>query len=286
MYRYLKLCLAVLFFTAGGVAASAQDAPKRSITKISGDLYRFQNNFHYSVFLVTADGVMVTDPINAGAARWLKAEIAKRFAKPIRYVIYSHDHRDHIAGGEVFAEDGALVVAHERAKAVIVGEKRPTAVPQITFRRKLTLELGGQVVELVHVGRNHSNNMIVMRFPKERVLFAVDFIPVKTVPYRNLSDSYLPEWIRSLRRVEFMDFDILAPGHGAMGTKADVAAMRGYLTDLYKQVLAQARMGKSLAETKAAVDLSQYKDWGQFQAWSPLNIEGAYRQVQMHRRGN
>ncbi|MDP6688695.1 MAG: MBL fold metallo-hydrolase [Alphaproteobacteria bacterium] len=286
MYRYLKLCLAVLFFTAGGVAASAQDAPKRSITKISGDLYRFQNNFHYSVFLVTADGVMVTDPINAGAARWLKAEIAKRFAKPIRYVIYSHDHRDHIAGGEVFAEDGALVVAHERAKAVIIGEKRPTAVPQITFRRKLTLELGGQVVELVHVGRNHSNNMIVMRFPKERVLFAVDFIPVKTVPYRNLSDSYLPEWIRSLRRVEFMDFDILAPGHGAMGTKADVAAMRGYLTDLYKQVLAQARMGKSLAETKAAVDLSQYKDWGQFQAWSPLNIEGAYRQVQMHRRGN
>ncbi|MDP6873575.1 MAG: MBL fold metallo-hydrolase, partial [Alphaproteobacteria bacterium] len=193
MYRYLKLCLAVLFFTAGGVAASAQDAPKRSITKISGDLYRFQNNFHYSVFLVTADGVIVTDPINAGAARWLKAEIAKRFAKPIRYVIYSHDHRDHIAGGEVFAEDGALVVAHERAKAVIVGEKRPTAVPQITFRRKLTLELGGQVIELVHVGRNHSNNMIVMRFPKERVLFAVDFIPVKTVPYRDLSDSYLLE---------------------------------------------------------------------------------------------
>ncbi len=286
MYRYLKAYLAVLCIALAAGGALAQDAPKRSITQISGDLYRFQNNFHYSVFLVTSDGVIVTDPINAGAARWLKAEIAKRFAKPIRYVVYSHDHRDHIAGGEVFVNDGAVAVAHERAKAVIIGEKRPTAVPQITFRRKLTLELGGQVVELVHVGRNHSNNMIVMRFPKERVLFAVDFIPVKTVPYRDLSDSYLPEWIRSLRLVELMDFDVLAPGHGAMGTKADVKAMRGYLSDLYKQVMAQARMGKSLAETKAAVDLSKYKDWGRFDAWSPLNIEGAYRQVQMHRRGN
>ena len=49
--------------------ASAQKAPKRSITKISGDLYRFQNNFHYSVFYVTDEGVLVTDPINTRAAK-------------------------------------------------------------------------------------------------------------------------------------------------------------------------------------------------------------------------
>lgn len=79
------------------------------------------------MFLVTPDGVIVTDPINADAATWLKAEIAKRFNQPIRYVIYSHDHRDHIAGDEVFANDGAIVVAHERAKGIIIGENRPTA---------------------------------------------------------------------------------------------------------------------------------------------------------------
>ena len=77
MYRYLKAYLAVLCIALAAGGALAQDAPKRSITQISGDLYRFQNNFHYSVFLVTSDGVIVTDPINAGAARWLKAEIAK-----------------------------------------------------------------------------------------------------------------------------------------------------------------------------------------------------------------
>src|SRR2546430_8481665 len=54
-------------------------------------------------------------PINAEAARWLKDEIRKRFAQPVRYLVYSHDHADHIAGGEVFA-DTAVVAAPANAK--------------------------------------------------------------------------------------------------------------------------------------------------------------------------
>lgn len=267
------------------ILAQAQDA-KRSITQIKGDLYRFQNNFHYSVFYVTPEGVIATDPINAAAAAWLKAEIKKRFDQPIKYVVYSHDHRDHVAGGEVFARDGAIVISHARAKTVIEGEQRPTAVPNITFKHKLDLELGGKSVELRYVGKNHSDNMIVMRFPQERVLFAVDFIPVKTVAFKNFPDAYLPEWIKSLKRVEEMDFDVLAPGHGKLGTKADVTLYRTYMSDLYDQVLAAARAGKSLEETKASVDLSKYKDLAMFAKWGPLNIEGAYTRIQLRRRGN
>tara|TARA_B100000676_G_C17443166_1_gene515198 strand:- start:284 stop:535 length:252 start_codon:yes stop_codon:yes gene_type:complete len=83
----------------------------------------------------------------------------------------------------------------------------------------MPLELGGKPVELIHTGRNHSDNSIVMLFPDERTLFAVDFLSVKRLPFRNLSDSYYPDWIDSLRRVEALDFDILTPGHGAMGTR-------------------------------------------------------------------
>src|SRR5207245_8754433 len=111
--------------------ATAQ-APVREITQIAGEVYRFRNNNHYAVFAVTAQGIIATDPINAEAAQWLKAELQKRFAKPVRYLIYSHDHADHISGGEVFA-DTAVVVAHDNAKAAIVGERCPTAVPQVTF---------------------------------------------------------------------------------------------------------------------------------------------------------
>ena len=122
-------------------------APVREITPIAGPVYRFRNNFHYSIFAVTPAGIVATDPINADAAQWLKAELGRRFAQPIRYVVYSHDHADHIAGGQVFA-DTAVVVAHEAAKTTIVGEKRPTAVPQLTFTDQMTLELGGTAIEL------------------------------------------------------------------------------------------------------------------------------------------
>ena len=108
-------------------------------------------------FLVTPEGVIATDPINAEAAAWLEAEIDKRFGRPIRYLVLSHDHADHSSGGEVFA-DTAAVIAHDRAKATIIGERRPTAVPDITFSDRMTLELGGKQVELIHVGRNHSDN--------------------------------------------------------------------------------------------------------------------------------
>ncbi len=283
--RTTVVAAGVAVLALGGVAL-AQGAAKRAITQISGDLYRFQNNFHYSVFLVTPDGVIVTDPINAEAAAWLRDQIKQRFGKPIRYLILSHDHRDHSAGGEVFKAAGAIVVAHARAKATIIAELRPTAVPDITFERRMTIELGGSRVELSHVGRNHSDNMIVMNFPAERVLFAVDFIPVQTVAFKTLSDGYLPDWISSLRRVEGMDFDVLAPGHGKLGTMADVTRFREYMSALYDQVLALARQGKSLEETKAAIDLSKYQDMARFEEWGPLNVEGAYARIQMHRRGN
>ncbi len=275
------LMLLALSFAAGTMAQEA----KRSITNISGDLYRFQNNFHYSVFLVTSEGIIVTDPINAEAAKWLKSELAKRFNKPVKYLIYSHDHVDHISGGEVFA-DTAIVVAHENAKADIIGEQRPTAVPDLTFSDQMTIELGGQTVELTYVGRSHSDNMIVMRFPAERVLFAVDFIPIKAVAWKTLTDAYIPDWREAIKRVEAMDFDTLVPGHGSIGVKADAAAFRGYMEALYSAVLQAARDGKTLQQMQQNIRLDEYKEWFHYEEFLPLNIEGMYNQIVLHRRGN
>ncbi len=285
MRAVLVLGLSIASLAAAQGQARAQDAPKREIVQISGDLYRFQNKFHYSVFLVTPEGVIVTDPINAEAARWLKAEIKKRFNKPIKFLVYSHDHPDHIAGGEVFA-DTAVVIAHEQAKRDILDEKRPTAVPDITFSAEMTIELGGKTVELSYLGRSHSDNMIVMHFPTERVVFAVDFIPIRTLAWKNLTDAYIPDWMDTIARVEAMDFDILAPGHGPLGTKADATAFRHYMTELHDQVVKVDRAGKSLAEMQESIRLDAYADWGNYDKHRKLNIEGMYNQVRLHRRGN
>jgi glyoxylase-like metal-dependent hydrolase (beta-lactamase superfamily II) len=267
------------------LAFGQQEEPVREITRIAGEVYRFRNNFHYSVFAVTPDGIIATDPIDADAARWLKKELKRRFNKPVRYLIYSHDHADHISGGEIFT-DTAIVIAHEQTKEDIMGEKRPTAVPTVTFKDTMTIELGGTVVELVYVGRNHSDNSIVMRFPRERVIFAVDFIPIETVAYRDFPDAYVPDWIDSLKRVELMNFDTLAPGHGPLGRKRHVRMFREYLETLYNEVLQNARDGKSLEEMKRLIKLDKYAGWGGYDQMFELNIEGMYRIVQANRRGN
>jgi len=283
----LRSLVAILVLVGGlaAGAASAQQQTNRAITQIAGDLYRFQNNFHFSVFLVTPEGVIATDPINAEAAAWLKSEIAERFGKPVKYLIYSHDHADHISGGEVFA-DTATIVAHDNAKRTIIGENRPTAVPHVTFSDRMTIELGGKRVELAYVGPSHSDNMIVMNFPAERTLFVVDIVTVKRLPYQTFPDAYFPGWMEALKRVEAMDFDILAPGHGELGGKQDVADHRRYLEDLYAAVLAGLREAQSVEDMQKSIALEAYADWGQYEAWRPLNIQGMAANIAMHRRGN
>jgi glyoxylase-like metal-dependent hydrolase (beta-lactamase superfamily II) len=279
------LLLLVVLTPWAQAQTQAPAPPVREITQIAGEIYRFRNNNHYAIFAVTPAGIIATDPINAEAAQWLKTELHKRFSQPVKYLIYSHDHADHIAGGQVFA-DTAIVVAHENAKTAIVHEKRPTAVPQVTFSERLSIELGGMVVELQYVGRNHSDNSIVLRFPKERLLFAVDFIPVEAVAFRDFPDAYIEDWIESLKRVEQLDFDILAPGHGPLGKKEHVRMFRDYLEALRGEVLQYAREGKSLEDMKTLIKMEKYTRWAGYEQMLPLNIEGMYRHVQMHRRGN
>ena len=275
LQRYLAASLLIMLFVCPG--AQAQSEPQRAITLIAGDLYRFQNDFHYSVFLVTQQGIVVTDPIDASAAQWLKAELARRFpGRPIRYVIYSHNHADHIAGGQVFA-DTAIVVAHDRAKEQIVAEKVLTAVPTLTFSERMTLELGGKRIELFYLGRNHSDNTILMRFPDERALFAVDIVAVKRLPYRDFPDAYVDEWIETLKAVERFDFEILAPGHGVLGSREDVAEHRRYIELLRERVKREMDAGKSIDAIKRDVKMPEYESWGSYRDWVELNVEGMYR---------
>ena len=270
---------------------SAQPAPvrrppaKRSITNIAGDVYQFKNNFHNSVFLVTPHGVIFVDPINRGASTWLKAELWRRFNQPVKYVIYSHDHADHISGGEIFA-DTAIFVSHVKAKRDIIEESRPTPVPDITFKEQMTLELGGRTVELTFVGRNHSDNSIVVGFPAERVLHVVDFVSVRTIAFRDLPATYLDDWIESMKRVEAMDFDILSTGHGRSGGKADVRAFRGYVEELRAEVTKLARAGKSADEVVAMVTMDKYRSWGAYNMFIKANVRAMYNLVQLNRRGN
>ncbi len=97
-----------------GVAARsiAQDHPvSRSIEPITAHVYRALNNNYRTVFMVTDEGIILADPLNIGFAEWFKAEAARRFKVPVKFVVYSHHHDDHASGGAVFA-DTAQFVGH------------------------------------------------------------------------------------------------------------------------------------------------------------------------------
>jgi glyoxylase-like metal-dependent hydrolase (beta-lactamase superfamily II) len=101
---------ALLLFSAG---AQPPRTPQREIMRVNGDLYRARNGNWYTVFLVTPAGIILGDPINEDFSPWLERELDARFpGTPVRYVVYSHSHFDHAAGGAVFA-DTATFVGHE-----------------------------------------------------------------------------------------------------------------------------------------------------------------------------
>lgn len=114
--RGVLLFLLSLIGPASGAVAQQQPPPTRAIVRVTGELYRAQNNNHYTVFLVTSEGIIMSDPINRDFSRWLKAELASRFKVPVRYVLYTHRDWDHASGGIVFA-DTAQFVGHQNMLA-------------------------------------------------------------------------------------------------------------------------------------------------------------------------
>ncbi|WP_172834163.1 MBL fold metallo-hydrolase [Nitrospira japonica] len=266
------------------VAALGQESrPENEITSLGEGSYLFRHQFHQAIFITTPKGVIVTDPISAEAATWLKKEIKHYSDQPIRYVVYSHHHDDHITGGSLFA-DTAVFVSQAGARAKIREAADPlTPLPDLTFTDRMSIDLGGKHVELIYVGKNHSDNSLVVLLPEQRLLFAVDFIPVETVAYRTMKSDYPDDWIESLKRVEQLDFDRLVPGHGKIGNKEHVRMFRGYLEDLRAAVQEQVQKGASLEETKKAVQLPKYERWQRYGDWFPENVEGMYRYLTQRR---
>ncbi len=125
---------AFILCSALSATAPAQErAPSFSTTKVEGTdgVYVFRYGFDQSMFVVTPDGVIATDPIGylrPLAAKTYIDEIRKVTDKPIKYLIYSHHHFDHIAGGKPFKDLGALFIAHRRAKQHLEAVNNPDVV--------------------------------------------------------------------------------------------------------------------------------------------------------------
>ena len=273
--------ITLLAATTGAVAQS--DAPQFATTKIEGTenvyIFRYQN--HQSMFVVTPAGVIATDPISYGrpqAAKTYVEEIKKVTKAPIKYLIYSHHHYDHIAGGKPFKDVGAVVIAHKRAKerlAVLKG--LDVVIPDETVDNKRTIALGGTTLELHHTGRNHSDSSLVMFLPKEKIIFAVDFNSLGSVPSRlAVNDSYPVEWEASLKKTLALNWERQIPGHpgpgGRLGTKKDMEQQLAFMSDLSNEVKKASDAGKCFSPADAEVKLPQHSTLQGYEQNLPWNI--------------
>jgi glyoxylase-like metal-dependent hydrolase (beta-lactamase superfamily II) len=258
--------------------------PMFATRKVEGtdNVYIFRYQGHQSMFVVTKAGVIATDPIGLRRPQAVTTyidEIKKVTSQPIKYVIYSHSHYDHIAGGKPFKDLGARFIAHKNAQAQLKRFPSPDVVmPDEVVDNKRTITLGGTTLELIYVGRNHSDNSLVMRLPKEKLIFTVDFVPIQTLLFRNLPDTASPpEWEESLKRVAALDWERMIPGHpyagGRLGTKQDVQDLIGYMQDLGAEVKKAAAEGKCTDTAMKEIKLPKYEKWGNYAAFLPGNVE-------------
>jgi glyoxylase-like metal-dependent hydrolase (beta-lactamase superfamily II) len=256
-----------------GLPAMAQEV-KRSITKVSGEVYRFQNNFHYSVFVVTDDGIVFADPINKDAANWVKVEMDKRFGKSVTRLVYSHSHFDHASGGTVFT-DTATTIVQENAPTVLDG-----VVPDVRFANRMSFRSGKHTFELTSLGSGHGTDMLAMVIRPENVAYIVDVVSPGRMLFKDLAGIDIDGMIEQIKKIEQLKFEIVTGGHSRLGKMADIVEAREYTEWLRDAVADQLKRGKTVEDIVANLDTSAYKHLLAYDMWRDLNIQGMARYLQ------
>ncbi|MBN9006817.1 MAG: MBL fold metallo-hydrolase [Rhizobiales bacterium] len=262
-----------------------------------------EGNTSNAGFVVTSGGVAVFDALGTPSLGWaLLQAIHKTSDKPIRYVIASHYHADHIYGLQAFKDHtDALIVAQERSgeykenneetadeKADARLEQRRGALypwvddktrvvpPDITFRDRMTIVLGDRTLTLIYAGPAHSSSDMMMMVEPDKVLFAGDIVQNSRIPHMNSDDVSTVQWLKALAEVEKLDPAFIIPGHGTSSTQAKqaIAFTRDYIHYVRDAMTKAVQDWVDFDVAYNRTDWSKYKDMPAFAA---NNRGNAYR---------
>lgn len=242
-------------------------------------------------FVIGPDGVLVIDTFeDPAAAQAMLAAIRAKTPLPIRYVIDTHYHLDHVAGNAVFAKAGAVILAQqnvrtwERSQNLKFFGAHPAAqqqqfvaalgLPAVTYTHGITLWLGDRKI-IVRTLEGHTGGDSTVVIPDANVVLTGDIFWNHTLP--NLIDANTQEQIAS-NDAYLHDYPdaTFVPGHGAIGKVADVRDFRDYLATLRKAVanaLESGKFGDALVDAVVPQLQKPYGDWGWFRHFARRNIE-------------
>jgi glyoxylase-like metal-dependent hydrolase (beta-lactamase superfamily II) len=270
--RLLMVAAMALGFGAFGSAANAK--PPYQTTTVAPGLYSFGAGLAFNAFMVTDGGVVVMDSFDEDFAKASLEAIRKVTDKPIKYLVYSHNHYDHISGGKVFKAAGATVLSHEATAHWLKSHPSPDVVmPDKTWSgSRSELRLGKSQINLLYFGPNHGEGMTVFQFPREKVIYTVDLVVPNRVAFAYMPDFSPKEWERTLAEMNKLDFEQVMFAHNAaVGPRSSVADQLKFLQDLRAAILAEFKKGTPFMQIPNAVKLPQYETWDGYKDWLPMN---------------
>jgi glyoxylase-like metal-dependent hydrolase (beta-lactamase superfamily II) len=309
IFRWWRACLALWLPGVLVSAAAAQPlaALQPRALPLGADSYMVQglsalgspgnrNFISNAAFVVTPDGVLVVDALGSPAlARELLDEIGRITAQPVRYVVVTHYHADHVYGLQVFREAGASIVAHRDGQLYLNSEQaalrlqasRDELAPAVDAHTRLvhadrwidrptTLTLGGTDFLLQPAGPAHTPEDLVVWMPQRRVLFAGDLVFRGRIPFVGQADS--GRWIQALDTLLGFDAAVIVPGHGPASTspRADLELTREYLAYLRLTMGAAAEQLEPFDEAYGRTDWSRFDKLPLFGVANRINAYNTY----------
>jgi len=213
--------------------------------------------------VIGPDAVLLVDPLVAPAhARLVAAAIREKTAAPVRFVVLTHHHTDHSVGASVFAQDGAVLVAHracrERMAAEhpqLLAQRREAAdtrelfadavsmLPTVTLDESLTVHLGEQEIELWHPGWGHTPGDVFLFLPDARVAICGDLV-FNSYHY-NFEDASVPGIRQGLRALRALDAETFIPGHGSVAGPEALDTQTQYLDTVESVIRTGFKEGKA-----------------------------------------
>ena len=246
-------------------------------------------------FVITSDGVVVFDSLGSPAlARELIRRIREKTDAPIKRVVVSHFHPDHIYGLQVFKALGAEIWAHRSAADYLnshgaaqrLAERKQTLAPWLDdtmlvkpdhyVDAEARFSLGGVDFRLIHVGPAHTSEDLIMLVEPEGVAFVGDLIFGGRLPFIGTSNSR--NWLTAIDRLETLKPKAIITGHGQHSVSAenDIRLTRDYLRYLRKTMGEAVASFVSFEEAYAATDWSTYRQLPVFDEGNRINAYNTY----------
>jgi cyclase len=280
-----KLLLAAFTFAGFALQAHAITGEKAEFKKLAEGVYAYVGKLNdaNAMAIVTSQGVVVVDTgNNQPETRNLLKSIQSVTAQPIRYVVITQNHGDHIGGTTLFSPP-ATVIVHDKVAKTLAAMKpyqikswrkrfaeRTDALKDanpidtvMSFPDHMTLYLGGKVIELIYVDDTYNIGDVAVWLPQDGVLHASFAGYKERHPDIRPDYSHGTTWgmLKQLEALIALKPKIVVPAHGPVGDVKDLTAMVDYLLLARQKVRAMMDQGTPLAEIEKKFDMHEYKGW-------------------------